>query len=107
MSWLKQLQAYDEVMIDPAFELPIQLHRVCRTTKTHIIVGMWRFRRKDGLRIGDSARNQARLLEPTDELRARVDRIDASRFIIAQSKLLERVPLEYLAPVVKALKAVA
>lgn len=96
----------DEIIVNPSYGLPIQLHTVCRTTKTQIIVGQWRFRRSNGYRIGDSSFHQAVLLHPTPELRERIARIALIRFILDNPYKLDHVPMESLQNLVGAMKRV-
>lgn len=100
------IQAGDEVIIDPAYDLPIQLHTEDHTTNTQIIVGQWRFRRKDGLRIGDSKLHQAYLMRPTPALLERVQRIDLIRYILSHPHKMDHVPMTTLLFLVSAMKQV-
>jgi hypothetical protein len=103
MSWLEELKAGDLVAIDSGFGTRLRAWPVDRLTKTQIIIGTWRFRRRDGAAVGGSWR----LLELRPELKERIRRDKLIDHIQGSGFLMNRLPIDVLEDFSAALKRAA
>lgn len=66
---LDQLQAGDEVTVFLNYGA-VEVHKIDRVTKTQIVIGGWKFRKKDGFRIGNVGWHTAHIELTTEEHRS-------------------------------------
>lgn len=103
MSWLEELKPGDLVAVDAGFGTRLRAWPVDRLTKTQIVIGTWRFRRRDGGAVGGNCR----LLELRPELRERIRRDKLIHLILLSQREMNRLPIEVLEDFSAALKVVA